>query len=279
MPKPQLPSLLDKEQDTIASLCQDTLFAAWNEDSAVEDINYKLHQLWETTLCIGLAHGQEEVKAVCRKEDHLARATLVKKMEQERVWGYDVVEALFGGVAGSCAEVCSIAVTVHPMYLRLGPSCVRPEEPTNSLCKGPVSNLPKRVAEAEVSASISQAEPYSNWVAGTRLLPLYSSSWCAYRLQGSKWSTEPSGKVVRGKMPRCGHELYRRVRCTSTTSSPTSSKTAWVELVCRRMANGLYGWGYPTLFPLRIFVILLNVKLSLENKLLAITLIYDSENP
>ncbi|KAJ7799467.1 hypothetical protein B0H13DRAFT_2502689 [Mycena leptocephala] len=38
------------------------------------------------------------------------------------------------------------------------------------------SNLPKRVAEAEVSVSISQAEPYPNWVAGAPLPPLYSSS-------------------------------------------------------------------------------------------------------
>ncbi|KAJ7929662.1 hypothetical protein B0H13DRAFT_2310298 [Mycena leptocephala] len=114
MPKPQLPSLSDEEQDTIASLCEDALFAAWNEDSAVEDINYKLRQLWETALRIGLAHGKEEVKAVCRKEDHLARAAVVKKMEQERVWGYDVGWKLCSEVLQDRAQKASTTTLSTP---------------------------------------------------------------------------------------------------------------------------------------------------------------------
>jgi len=90
MARPELPSLSDEEQQTIASMCQDALFAAWNDDSSVEDINHHLRQLWETALRIGLKHGQEEAKAICRKEDHVARAAVAKEMEQERVWGYDV---------------------------------------------------------------------------------------------------------------------------------------------------------------------------------------------
>ncbi|KAF8214923.1 hypothetical protein K438DRAFT_1800411 [Mycena galopus ATCC 62051] len=90
MAPPTLPSLSDEEQQEIESRCQDALFVAWNEDSAVKDINYHLQQLWETALRIGLAHGREEVKAVCRKKDHVARAAVAKEMEAERVWGYDV---------------------------------------------------------------------------------------------------------------------------------------------------------------------------------------------
>jgi hypothetical protein len=114
MAKPQLPSLSDEEQDMIASLCEDALFAAWNEDSAVEDINYKLRQLWETALRIGLAHGQEEAKIVCRKEDHLARATVAKQMEQERVWGYDVGWKLCSEVLQDRAQKASTTQSSTP---------------------------------------------------------------------------------------------------------------------------------------------------------------------
>ncbi|KAJ7908914.1 hypothetical protein B0H13DRAFT_2273169 [Mycena leptocephala] len=116
MLKPQLPSLSNEEQDTIASLCEDTLFAAWNEDSALEDINYKLRQLWETALRIGLAHGQEEVKAVCRKEDHLARAAVAKKMEQERVWGYDVGWKLCSEVLQDLVQKASTTTLSTPSH-------------------------------------------------------------------------------------------------------------------------------------------------------------------
>ncbi|KAJ7661370.1 hypothetical protein DFH06DRAFT_373362 [Mycena polygramma] len=108
MTPPEIPSLSDEEQHIIDSMCSDTLFAAWNEDSAVEDINFHLRQLWQTAFRMGLAHGREEAKAVCRKEDHLPRAAVQKKMEQERVWGYDVGWKLCAEVSQDRAQKASI---------------------------------------------------------------------------------------------------------------------------------------------------------------------------
>ncbi|KAJ7290494.1 hypothetical protein C8J57DRAFT_341479 [Mycena rebaudengoi] len=89
MPAADLPSLSEAEHQLIADLCQDAISAAWNEDSAIEDVNYKLCQLWETAVRMGFAHGQKEPREATQREKQ-TRAAVVKELEQERVWGFDV---------------------------------------------------------------------------------------------------------------------------------------------------------------------------------------------
>ncbi|KAJ7237927.1 hypothetical protein C8J57DRAFT_1246672 [Mycena rebaudengoi] len=83
------PSLSEAEHQLIADLCQDALFAAWNEDSTIEDVNYKLRQLWKTAVHMGFAHGQKEPREAIHLEKQ-TRAAVAKELEQERVWGFDV---------------------------------------------------------------------------------------------------------------------------------------------------------------------------------------------
>lgn len=108
MVPPEKPSLSDEEQRIIDNMCSDALFAAWDEDAVMEDVNFHLRQLWQTAFRIGLAQGREEAKAGCRKEDHLPRASVQKKMEQERVWGYDVGWRLCAEVLQDRAQKASV---------------------------------------------------------------------------------------------------------------------------------------------------------------------------
>ncbi|KAJ7869272.1 hypothetical protein B0H14DRAFT_3861196 [Mycena olivaceomarginata] len=115
MARAELPPLSDEEQQTIASICQDVLFDAWNEDSAAEDINYRLQQLWETALRFGFVHGQGAAKKVCREETHVLRAAVAKEMEAERVWGYDVGWKLRSELLQTAARSMSaVAAQVEP---------------------------------------------------------------------------------------------------------------------------------------------------------------------
>ncbi|KAJ6583263.1 hypothetical protein B0H10DRAFT_2234955 [Mycena sp. CBHHK59/15] len=109
-----LPTLSEEEQQTIASLCQGTLFAAWDEDSAVEDINYRLRQLWETALHIGFAHGREEANAAGRKEGKQMKANVAMQLEEERVWGFDVGWKLCSEQVRARAQTASVIQSSTP---------------------------------------------------------------------------------------------------------------------------------------------------------------------
>jgi hypothetical protein len=63
-----LPMLSEEEEQIIGNLCSDALVAAWNEDSAVEDVQHHLRQLWKTALRYGFGHGRKEGRLLGRKE-------------------------------------------------------------------------------------------------------------------------------------------------------------------------------------------------------------------
>ncbi|KAJ7201384.1 hypothetical protein GGX14DRAFT_656686 [Mycena pura] len=102
-----LPMLSEEEEQIIGDLCSDALVAAWNEDSAVEDVQHHLRQLWKTALRYGFGHGQKEGRLLGRKE---VETTDAKELELERVWGFDVGWKLCSELHQSCASKASLVL-------------------------------------------------------------------------------------------------------------------------------------------------------------------------
>ncbi|KAJ6590839.1 hypothetical protein B0H10DRAFT_2233427 [Mycena sp. CBHHK59/15] len=105
------PILSEEEEQIIGDLCSDALFAAWNEDSAHEDVHYHLRQLWKTALRYGFGHGLKEGRLLGRKE---VAPTVAKELERERVWGFDVGWKLCSELQQSRASQASLVLPSLP---------------------------------------------------------------------------------------------------------------------------------------------------------------------